>query len=276
MAVEADLLCAEGFIEPHFFAGFSGGRKSVLPGVAARKTVLANHCSAFIDSPYARTGIIEGNPIHRDMIYAAKKAGLAFIVNVVINQKKEIIHAVAGDCDLAHKKGVSFLNDWCRTPAVPADIVVSTNGGYPLDQNIYQAVKGMTAAEATVNEGGVIIMAAKSEDGHGGQVFYETFRDEPDVDRMMERFLATPAEGTIPDQWQSQIFARVLKRARVIYVSSAPPEMVRALHMIPADSMEEALRMADRLLGRPDGSVTVIPDGVSVMVTAPENGNAEI
>ena len=248
----------------------------MLPGVAARKTVLANHCSAFIDSPYARTGIIEGNPIHRDMIYAAKKAGLAFIVNVVINQKKEIIHAVAGDCDLAHQKGVGFLNDWCRTPAVPADIVVSTNGGYPLDQNIYQAVKGMTAAEATVNEGGVIIMAAKSEDGHGGQVFYETFRDEPDVDRMMERFLATPAEGTIPDQWQSQIFARVLKRARVIYVSSAPPEMVRALHMIPADSMEEALRTADRLLGRPDGSVTVIPDGVSVMVTAPENGNAEI
>ena len=166
MAVEADLLCAEGFIEPHFFAGFSGGRKSVLPGVAARKTVLANHCSAFIDSPYARTGIIEGNPIHRDMIYAAKKAGLAFIVNVVINQKKEIIHAVAGDCDLAHKKGVSFLNDWCRTPAVPADIVVSTNGGYPLDQNIYQSVKGMTAAEVTVKEGGVIIMLSKAADGH--------------------------------------------------------------------------------------------------------------
>ena len=276
MAVEADLLCAEGFIEPHFFAGFSGGRKSVLPGVAARKTVLANHCSAFIDSPYARTGIIEGNPIHRDMIYAAKKAGLAFIVNVVINQKKEIIHAVAGDCDLAHQKGVGFLNDWCRTPAVPADIVISTNGGYPLDQNIYQAVKGMTAAEATVNEGGVIIMAAKSEDGHGGQVFYETFRDEPDVDRMMERFLATPAEETIPDQWQSQIFARVLKRARVIYVSSAPQEMVRDLHMIPAGSMEEALEIADRLLGKPDGSVTVIPDGVSVMVTAPEEGKTEL
>lgn len=276
MAVEADLLCAEGFIEPHFFAGFSGGRKSVLPGVAARKTVLANHCSAFIDSPYARTGIIEGNPIHRDMIYAAKKAGLAFIVNVVINQKKEIIHAVAGDCDLAHQKGVGFLNDWCRTPAVPADIVVSTNGGYPLDQNIYQAVKGMTAAEATVNDGGVIIMAAKSEDGHGGQVFYETFRDEPDVDRMMERFLATPAEETIPDQWQSQIFARVLKRARVIYVSSAPQEMVRDLHMIPAGSMEEALEIADRLLGKPDGSVTVIPDGVSVMVTAPEEEKTEL
>ncbi len=270
IAVEADLLCAEGFIEPHFFAGFSGGRKSVMPGVAARKTVLANHCSAFIDSPFARTGIIEGNPIHRDMVYAAKKAGLAFIVNVVINQNKEIVYAVAGDCDLAHRKGVDFLNDWCRTPAAPADIVVSTNGGYPLDQNIYQAVKGMTAAEATVNQGGVIIMVSKSEDGHGGQVFYETFRDEPDEERLMERFLATPADETIPDQWQSQIFARVLKRARIIFVSSAPPEMVRALHMIPAGSVEEALKEADRLLGRKDAAVTLIPDGVSVMVTAPE------
>lgn len=270
LAVEADLLCAEGFIEPHFFAGFSGGRKSVLPGVAARKTVLANHCSAFIDSPFSRTGIIDGNPIHRDMIYAAKRAGLAYIVNVVINQKKEIIYAVAGDCDEAHKKGVRFLNDWCRTSAIPADIVISTNGGYPLDQNIYQAVKGMTAAEATVREGGVIIMVAKSEDGHGGQAFYETFRDEPDEDRLMERFLATPADGTIPDQWQSQIFARVLKRARIIFVSSAPAEMVRALHMIPAVTMEEALKEADRLLGRPEAGITLIPDGVSVIVTAPE------
>lgn len=276
MAVEADLLCAEGFIEPHFFAGFSGGRKSVLPGVAARKTVLANHCSAFIDSPFSRTGIIDGNPIHRDMIYAAKKAGLAFIVNVVINQKKEIIYAVAGDCDEAHKKGVRFLNDWCRTAAVPADIVISTNGGYPLDQNIYQAVKGMTAAEATVNEGGVIIMVAKSEDGHGGQAFYETFRDEPDENRLMERFLATPADGTIPDQWQSQIFARVLRRARIIFVSSAPAEMVKELHMIPAASMEEALEKADRLLGKPDAGITVIPDGVSVIVTAPECAGGEV
>ena len=128
----------------------------------------------------------------------------------------------------------------------------------------------MTAAEATVREGGVIIMVAKSEDGHGGQVFYETFRDEPDEDRLMERFLATPADGTIPDQWQSQIFARVLNRARIIFVSSAPEEMVRALHMIPAATMEEALKEADRLLGRPDAGITLIPDGVSVIVTAPE------
>ena len=266
MAVEADLLCAEGFIEPHFFAGFSGGRKSVLPGVAARKTVLANHCSAFIDSPYARTGIIEGNPIHRDMIYAAKKAGLAFIVNVVINQKKEIIHAVAGDCDLAHKKGVSFLNDWCRTPAVPADIVVSTNGGYPLDQNIYQSVKGMTAAEVTVKEGGVIIMLSKAADGHGGKYFHETFRDEKDLNRMMKTFMDRKPEETIIDQWQSQIFARVMLKARIVFVSSCDDKLVEELHMIPAHTMEEALNKAKEMVNKEDYTVTVIPDGVSVIV----------
>lgn len=266
LAAEADLLCAEGFIEPHFFAGFSGGRKSVLPGIAARKTVLANHCSAFINDPSSRTGIIDGNPIHQDMIYAAKTARLAFIVNVVLNQNKEVIYAAAGDCDLAHREGVSFLNKWCRAAAVPSDIVISTNGGYPLDQNIYQAVKGMTAAEATVREGGVIIMAARSDDGHGGNVFFETFRDEPDLDRMMTRFLATPASDTIPDQWQSQIFARVLKRARVIYISDAPDEMIRSLHMIPAHSVAEALLTAEKLLKNPDAGITVIPDGVSVIV----------
>lgn len=266
IAVEADLLCAEGFIEPHFFAGFSGGRKSVLPGIASRKTVLADHCSAFIDSPFSRTGILEGNPIHRDMLFAAKEAKLAFIVNVVLDSNKQIIHAVSGDCDLAHQQGVQFLDQWCRTDAVESDIAVVSNGGYPLDQNIYQAVKGMTAAEATVKEGGVIIMAARSEDGHGGKVFYETFRDEPDEDRLLKRFISTPADQTIPDQWQSQIFARVLKRAHVIYVSEAPSQMVRDLHMIPASTLEEALQKADSILGKKDAGVTVIPDGVSVIV----------
>lgn len=267
IAVEADLLCAEGFIEPHFFAGFSGGRKSVLPGIAARETVLYNHCSAFIDSPYSRTGIIENNPIHRDMLFGAEKAGLAFIVNVVLNQNKEIVHAVAGGCDQAHRRGREFLNQWCRTGAVPADIVISTNGGYPLDQNIYQAVKGMTAAEATVKPGGVIIMIAKSEDGHGGQVFFETFRDEPEEDKLLDRFLHTPPQDTVPDQWQSQIFARVLKKARIIYVSEAPDEIVTQLHMTPARTVEQALQIADRFLGRDDGGITLIPDGVSVIVT---------
>lgn len=152
LAVEADLLVAEGFIEPHFFAGFSGARKSVLPGIASRVTVLANHCSEFIASPYARTGILENNPIHEDMVYAGKTAKLAYIVNVVIDEKKEAIYAVAGDMEKAHAKGCEFLSDLCKAQAIPADIAISTNGGYPLDQNIYQSVKGMTAAEATVKK----------------------------------------------------------------------------------------------------------------------------
>lgn len=266
LAVEADLLVAEGFIEPHFFAGFSGGRKSVLPGIASRATVMYNHNAAFIDSDRARTGIVDGNPIHKDMLYAARAARLDFIINVVINSDKEVIHAVAGDCDLAHIEGRNFLNSQCKVNSVPSDIVITTNGGYPLDQNIYQAVKGMTAAEATVNKGGVIIMVAKSNDGHGGEHFYRTFRDEKDLDRMMKGFLATPSEETIPDQWQSQIFARVLKNTKVVYVSDAPDKMVSDLHMIPVHTVEEAIAKADEMLGNKDSKITVIPDGVSVIV----------
>ena len=150
LVVDADLVCSEGFIEPHFFAGFSGARKSILPGIASRTTVLANHCSEFIDDPHARTGILEGNPIHKDMVWAARTAKLAFICNVVINAEKEAIYAVAGDMEEAHKAGCDFLSSLCKVDAKPADIVITTNGGYPLDQNIYQAVKGMTAAEASV------------------------------------------------------------------------------------------------------------------------------
>ncbi len=268
IAVEADLLAAEGFIEPHFFAGFSGGRKSVLPGVAGRETVLYNHNAEFIADPHARTGILEGNPIHTDMLYAARAAKLAFICNVVINGKKEVIYAAAGDMEQAHAAGRSFLNSRCQVKAVPSDIVITTNGGYPLDQNIYQAVKGMTAAEATVREGGVIIMLAKSNDGHGGEVFYRTFRDEPDLGRMMETFLQTPKEKTRVDQWQSQIFARVMQKARVLYLSDAPDDMVRDLHMTPVHSLKEALAKAEELLGKPDAGICAIPDGVSVIVTA--------
>ena len=216
MAVEAELLVAEGFIEPHFFAGFSGGRKSVFPGVTSRKTVVYNHNAEFIAHPQARTGIVEGNPVHIDMLYAARAAGLAFICNVVINAAKEVIYAVAGDCDLAHREGREFLLSKCRVAPAMADIVISTNGGYPLDQNIYQAVKGMTAAEATVKKGGIIIMMAKSNDGHGGEEFLKTFAEEKDLNRMLDTFMKTPKETTRVDQWQSQIFARVLQHATVI------------------------------------------------------------
>ncbi len=271
VAAEAELLCAEGFIEPHFFAGFSGGRKSVLPGVASRETVLANHCSAFIDHENSRTGVLTDNPIHRDMLWAAKRAGLAFIVNVVLGGDKQVLYAVAGDCEAAHAEGVAFLNRYARVEAVPADIAISTNGGYPMDQNIYQAVKGMTAAEATVKEGGVIIMLSASEDGHGGESLYETFKNQPSDEVLAKQFSDTPAHRTIPDQWQAQILVRILRKHKVIYVSEAPDDMIRDFHMIPAHSVDEAMAIAEELLGFP-GTVTAISDGISVIVKRPERG----
>ena len=266
LVAEADLVVAEGFIEPHFFAGFSGGRKSILPGVASRETVMYNHNSAFIDSPYARTGIIEGNPIHDDMLYAARAARLDFIVNVVIDAEHEPIYAVAGDCDLAHRAGREFLISKCSINAILADIAVSTNGGYPLDQNIYQSVKGMTAAEATVKKGGVIIMLAKSNDGHGGESFYNTFKDEKNIENMMKSFLERKPEETIVDQWQSQILARVMLKAKIVFVSDAPDEMIENMSMIPAHSMDEAMEKAKAIVNKDNYKVTVIPDGVSVII----------
>ena len=265
LAYEADLLVSEGFIEPHFFAGFSGGRKSVLPGVAGRKTVLANHCSEFIDHPRARTGILEGNPIHEDMLWAAKTAKLAYVVNVILDSEKKVIYAVAGDCEAAHKKGTDFLLSLCGAKAVESDIVITTNGGYPLDQNMYQAVKGMTAAEATVKRGGVIIMLARSDDGIGGDHFYHQLADEPDISKTMAQFLSRGRDETVSDQWQTQILLRILGHASVIYVSEMPDNTVEEMHMIPAHSLGEAIEKAKRLVGN-SARIAAIPDGVSVMV----------
>ena len=266
LAAECDLLVAEGFIEPHFFAGFSGGRKSVLPGIASRETVLANHCSEFIDSAKARTGILEGNPIHKDMLWAAKKAGLAYIVNVVIDETKKAIYAVAGDVEAAHLRGCEFLSELCKVKPRYADIVISTNGGYPLDQNIYQSVKGMTAAEATVNGGGVIIMLSRANDGHGGEQFYRQLAKSEDISATMREFLSRGRSETLPDQWQTQILLRILTKASVVYVSDAPNEMIRKMHMHPARSIDEALKIAKKILGKENPTVTAIPDGIAVMV----------
>ena len=266
LAMEADLLVAEGFIEPHFFAGFSGGRKSVLPGVCGRSTVLANHCSEFIDHECARTGVLEGNPIHADMLWAAKTAKLAFICNVVLNGEKQIIHAVAGDLEQAHRVGTDFLAGLCKAQGKEADIVISTNGGYPLDQNVYQAVKGMTAAEAVVKKDGVIIMLAKSNDGIGGDHFYRQLADEPDITKTMAAFLSRDRQETVPDQWQTQILLRILMHAKVIYVSEMDDATIEKMHMIPAHSLEEAVTRAKALVGTPNPRITAIPDGVSVMV----------
>lgn len=267
-AVETDLLIAEGFIEPHFFAGFSGGRKSVLPGVCDKTTVLGNHCGAFIASPFARTGILEGNPLHTDMVAAAQMAKLQFIVNVIIDEGKKTVAAFAGDFRQAHQAGVEFLRQFCEVKAIPGDIVITSNGGAPLDQNIYQSVKGLTAAEASAREGAVLIMCAQLSDGTGGEGFYTSLRDCESPAAHFAQCAATAQLQTIPDQWESQILARILMKHRVIFVSR--PEMEQTLREMKLDyapDLETALTMAKR--DRADAAaITLIPNGISVIVKA--------
>jgi nickel-dependent lactate racemase len=266
VAADADLLIAEGFIEPHFFAGFSGGRKSVLPGIVSYKTVLANHCAKFIASPSARAGVLDGNLMHQDMLFAAQKAKLAFIINVVLDKNKRLVKAFAGHPEIAHNIGCSFVRDIARVANEPADLVVVTNGGYPLDQNVYQAVKGMTAAEATVKSGGVIIMVAECIDGHGGQGFFDMLSKAAGPKELLQEILSRNMDETVPDQWEAQVLSRVLTKATVIMVTKAPRSMIESMHMRWADSIESALSMAKRIINKEDYQITVIPDGVSVIV----------
>lgn len=269
-AVDADLLIAEGFIEPHFFAGYSGGRKSILPGVADAVTVMGNHCSKFIDDPKARTGILEGNPIHEDMVAAARMANLAYIVNVVIDEQKKTVKAFAGDFEKAHHEGCEFLKDYVGVPAKPADIVISINGGYPLDQNAYQSPKGMTAAEASVKDDGVIIMLSSCKDGTGGDFFYHIIADEPDIETAYQKFLATRQEETRPDQWCSQILARIVRAHPVIFVAEPEQkEMIEGLKMQWAPDVKTAYEMAKAIKGE-DASLTCIPNGISLVVLPEE------
>ncbi|MDD3886207.1 MAG: nickel-dependent lactate racemase [Victivallaceae bacterium] len=266
LAAETELLVAEGFIEPHFFAGFSGGRKSVLPGVAARRTVLANHCSEFIRSPFARTGVLEKNPIHRDMLFAAEKANLAFIVNVVIDGEKRIVRAFAGERQKAHESGCAYLRSLCGISVPASDIVVTGNGGYPLDQNVYQAVKGMTAAEAACRPGGVIVICAACNDGHGGEAFYRNLAEAATPRELLDRVAAVPRDRTEPDQWEFQILARILEHHTVIVVTrECSHKMLNEMHLHAASTLAEALGEATRLVGK-SARVAVIPDGVSVIV----------
>lgn len=266
LAAEADLLVAEGFIEPHFFAGFSGGRKSILPGIASRACVRYNHNSGFMDSACSRAGILDGNPIHADMIFAAGAAKLAYIVNVVLNAHGEVIASFAGDTEKAHLAGCAYVGELMACETEAADIVITTNNGYPLDQNLYQMVKGMSTAEGCCREGGVIIAVGKCGDGIGGDVFYQMFKNELTAAEILEEFRAvSPAETRI-DQWQAHILARIMEKHHVVLVSDIEDEIARDFRMHPAKTVEEALAIADGLLGHHEGSISVIPEGISVII----------
>lgn len=262
---EADLLISEGFIEPHFFAGFSGGRKSVLPGIASKKTVLWNHNAKFIANKNSRAGNLEDNPIHKDMLFAAKQVKLAFILNVVINGEKKIIKAFAGDLEQAHKHGCELVKEIAQVKPIYSDIVITTNGGYPLDQNIYQTVKGMTAGEACVNKGGVIIICSSCADGTGGDFFYKLLADNPSAEVAYQKLNDVDPKDTEFDQWEAQILARILCKANVIIVSDkCDPKIITSMHIKHAYTLEEALEKARSIVGK-DKKITVIPDGISVI-----------
>lgn len=260
----ADLLISEGFIEPHFFAGFSGGRKSVLPGIASKKTVLWNHNAKFIANKNSRAGNLENNPIHNDMLFAAKQAHLEFILNVVINGEKKIIKAFAGNLEEAHAHGCALVKEIAEVEPIKSDIVITTNGGYPLDQNIYQTVKGMTAGEACVNEGGVIIICSSCADGTGGEFFYKLLADCASCEEAYQKLNDVEPKDTEFDQWEAQILARILCKANVIIVSDkCDPNIITSMHIMHAYNIEEAVAKARAIVG--NKKITVIPDGISVI-----------
>lgn len=264
LALHCDLLVTEGFIEPHFFAGFSGGRKSILPGICNAVTVNENHSYKAIASPYATTGVLEHNPIHEDMVFAARAVNVQFIMNVALNAEKKVIAAFAGDLEQAHLQGVEFVRGLAQCPSVTGDIVVTSNGGYPLDQNLYQSPKAVATAEACCRDGGVIIMCASCCDGMGGTHF-EKLIVRGTVDEIDAYLSKIPPKETIPEMWCAQIFSRILKKHRIILVTNyLDHEMVRKANMIPASSPDEALEMAYGMMGR-DAEVVVIPDGVAVL-----------
>lgn len=263
---QADLIVSEGFIEPHFFAGFSGGRKSILPGIASQETIRYNHNAGFIGSPQARQGVLCGNPIHEDMAFAARKVGLRFILNVVLDESKRILAAFAGEPQEAHRQGCAYCDARMAVAAVQADVVVTSNGGYPLDQNVYQCVKGMTAAEACCAPGGTIILCAALGDGCGGEAFYRFFAERGSAQEVLREIERIPPEDTQIDQWQAQILARIMSRYEICFVCEERDRaLVEAMHMRWAPDVNTALQRAIiRHGGR--ARVAVIPDGVSVIV----------
>lgn len=259
---EVDLIVAEGYIEGHFFAGFTGGPKSILPGVSGLMTIMNNHSPRNIDHPNARCGIAEGNPIYEEMCEAARLAGLRFILNVVLNGEKHIISAFAGDFIKAHRAGRLFSLRCCKVSPVLSDIVITSNGGYPLDRNLYQLVKGISNGALTAKKNGVIIACGECMDGVGHRGFYEMLSSSSDPSDFLRRLRA--GEIWQEAQWEAQVLAKVLEKFNVIVVSrGVDAKTVESMHMRHAKTLKEGLEIAFNL--RPHGSVTLLPDGPSVI-----------
>jgi len=259
--VECDVKILTGFIEPHFFAGFSGAGKAVMPGMAGQQTVLGNHDAGMVGHPKATWGVTWGNPIWEEIREVALKVGKIFLVNVTLNRDKQITGVFAGDLDAAHAAGCDFVKGTAMVPvAHPFDVVITTNSGYPLDLNLYQSVKGMSAAAQVVRERGAIVVAADCWDGIPEHGLYGQLLREADSPQQLLDTVCAP--GFLKqDQWQAQIQAQIQLKADV-YVRSdnLTAEQIEMALLQPSSRIEDTL--AD-LLGKygPQASICVLPEG---------------
>ncbi len=259
--VQADVRITTGFVEPHFFAGFSGGPKLVAPGLAGLETVLVLHDARRIGHPNARWGICEGNPVHDDVRAAAAATHVDFALDVILNRDKEIVAAFGGDLLAMHAaaRAVSGRLSMAPVPA-PFDVVVTTNSGFPLDQNLYQSVKGMSAAATIVKPGGLIVCAAECRDGfpdHGS--YREVLASAASPSALLAEIESR--ERTVPDQWQVQLQAKVQTMADVgVYSSFISDDDLRAAHLEPVHDVAAAVDEALAARG-PSARVCVLPEG---------------
>jgi nickel-dependent lactate racemase len=259
--LEADVRILTGFIEPHFFAGFSGGPKAVLPSLAGAESVFTNHGLEMIAHPKATWGVIEGNPIWEEMCEVALRTKPAFLLNVSLNVNREITGIFAGELLPAFMQGSSFVreNSMCAVDK-PYDIVITTNSGYPLDQNLYQSVKGMSAANQIVRQGGSILIAAACEDGLPNHGRYAALLAEAGSPQGVVDMISKPG-FCAQDQWQVQIQAQIQRRVDVyVYSDGLTDEQIERALFIPCRNIEQTVSQLQEKYGS-QARICVIPEG---------------
>ena len=263
--MQADVKILTGFIEPHFFAGFSGGPKAILPSLAGAESVFTNHGPAMIGHPQATWGVTEGNPIWEEMREMALRSEPTFLLNVALNTRREITGIFAGDMLQAHAAGCKFVRQSAMAPVDELyDIVVTTNSGYPLDQNLYQTVKGMSAAAQIVRPGGAIVMAAACADGLPNHGQYAALLARAGSPQAVLDMIAQPGFSA-HDQWQVQIQAQIQLKAEVhVYSDGLSDEQIQRALFLPCRSIEDTVAQlltrygpAARLCVMPDGPLTI-------------------
>jgi nickel-dependent lactate racemase len=258
--METKFKIVTGFIEPHFFAGFSGGPKGINPAVAGIKTILDFHNAEMIGHPLSTWGVIEGNILQDAATQNCLMAKPDFMLNVTLNGEKQITGVVAGDVVSAHREGCKFVKETAMYAVdEPFDIVITTNSGYPLDQNLYQTVKGMSAAAQIVKQGGAIISASECSDGvpdHGNYAKILKMRDS--ADELLE--MICDPEFCLFDQWQVQVQAMIQKKADCYLYSTLDPKVVKNAKFIPIFSVEATLAQLVQKVG-PQARIAVLPLG---------------